>query len=398
VILEQQPPNRAAGPAHFSLIVFADDWGRHPSSCQHLVSRLLCGREVVWVNTIATRTPRLDIATFRRGLQKLADWTSRKPQPDEPSAGPRVVNPWMWPWMSGPASRGLNRRLLGRQLDRALTSVARPRIAVTTLPIVADLMGRLPVDRWVYYCVDDFSQWPGLDQKAMAALEREVVRRADLVVAAGENLASRITSLGRQPRLLPHGVDLSHWKTTGETAEPPALSGLERPLVVFWGLVDRRMDTAFMRRLSADLDRGTIVLVGPQAEPDPELLSLPRVRLVPALPYAELPAVAREAAVLVMPYADLPVTRAMQPLKLKEYLATGRPVVARNLPAVSEWSDCLDAVSAPHDFSSAVCRRIRDGLSQNQQAARSRLVDETWDARSREFADLMSCCLAEDRA
>ncbi len=45
----------------------------------------------------------------------------------------------------------------------------------------------------------------------------------------------------------------------------------------------------------------------------------------------ELPALAQQASVLIMPYADLPVTRVMQPLKLKEYLATGRPVVAAPL-------------------------------------------------------------------
>ena len=44
------------------------------------------------------------------------------------------------------------------------------------------------------------------------------------------------------------------------------------------------------------------------------------------------PALAREAAVLIMPYADLPVTRAMQPLKLKEYLATDRPRRRRRSP------------------------------------------------------------------
>jgi len=48
------------------------------------------------------------------------------------------------------------------------------------------------------------------------------------------------------------------------------------------------------------------------------------------------------ADVIIMPYADRPVTRAMQPLKLKEYLATGKPVVVRNLPATRGWTDCLD--------------------------------------------------------
>ena len=61
-----------------------------------------------------------------------------------------------------------------------------------------------------------------------------------------------------------------------------------------------------------------------------------------------------------MPYADLPVTRAMQPLKLKEYLATGKPVVVRDLPATEPWADCLDVAETPEAFAAAVRRAVAD--------------------------------------
>src|SRR5438270_11892742 len=67
----QSPANRRA-----SLLVFADDWGRHPSSCQHLVGQLLGRRRVVWVNTIGTRPPRLDWSTAKRAAGKLREWAS----------------------------------------------------------------------------------------------------------------------------------------------------------------------------------------------------------------------------------------------------------------------------------------------------------------------------------
>jgi glycosyltransferase involved in cell wall biosynthesis len=161
--------------------------------------------------------------------------------------------------------------------------------------------------------------------------------------------------------------------------------GLERPLVVFWGVVDRRMDVAFVRRLAADMDRGTIVLAGPHNDPDPALLKLPRVVCTGPLPFDQLPGLAREAAVLVMPYADLPVTRAMQPLKLKEYLATGRPVVVRDLPATGDWADALDLAQTPEAFSAAVRRRLAVGVPADQRAARGRLAGESWAAKARAF-------------
>src|ERR1700730_13210873 len=145
------------------LIVFADDWGRHPSSAQHLIRQLLERHEVHWINTIGTRKPQLNWSTVNRCLEKVRHWTCSS---DGTTALPdrlHVHNPRMWPWFSGTRDRRLNRLLLLRQMKRLLRALPEPPIAITTLPIVADLIGPLPVAHWVYYCVDDFTQWPGLD-------------------------------------------------------------------------------------------------------------------------------------------------------------------------------------------------------------------------------------------
>jgi glycosyltransferase involved in cell wall biosynthesis len=381
--------NAAAPP----LLVFADDWGRHPSSCQHLVRQLLGRHAVYWVNTVGTRTPRLNVATITRGWEKLRQWGRKPAGPQSLPANLRVWNPKMWPWFSSGFHRKLNRRLLSAQLGSRLKDLPAPPIAVTTLPIVADVMDCLPVRRWVYYCVDDFGQWPGLDQAAMQRLERDVVRRADVVVAASESLRQRLAGMGREAHLLTHGVDLGFWQGAANASVPAGLEGLERPLVVFFGLIDRRMDVTFVRRLAAELAPGSIVLAGPEADPDPALRATRRVFHLGTLPFEQLPALAREASVLIMPYADLPVTQAMQPLKLKEYMATGKPVVVRDLPANREWADCLDLADSPDAFCRSVTSRLRTELPEEQKNARRRLTHESWSAKARFFEE---CFLEAD--
>jgi glycosyltransferase involved in cell wall biosynthesis len=375
-----------------ALLVFSDDWGRHPSSCQHLVSRLLPRYPVWWVNTIGMRRPGLDRTTLIRGWQKLQTWlrASAAASPTEESL--QVVNPLMWPWFRGQGDRGINRRLLTWQLDRVVRSIDREVVAVTTVPVVADLIDRLPVARWVYYCVDDFGNWPGLDRQAVESMEAVLVRRADVLIAVSQTLQDRLAQWGRGSRLLTHGVDLEHWALPEEPGcrktPPEQVAGLERPLVLFWGVLDRRMDVEMVRQMAEDMESGAIVLVGPLSDPDPQLLRLPRVRHVPPVPFDVLPRLAREAAVLVMPYADLPVTRMIQPLKLKEYLATGRPVVVRDLPATRPWADAADVAGDPTAFSAAVQRRIASGLPETQRAARRRLESEGWTAKAAEFEKL----------
>ena len=386
------PRSTASSPQDVSLLVFSDDWGRHPSSCQHLIRHLLPRIPTAWVNTIGMRTPSFDLATIRRAVEKLRHWSgdpssSQSALPENLS----VWNPRMWPTFSGPASRRLNSFLLNSQLQRRLGNHQGQRVAVTTVPIVADVMERLPVDRWVYYCVDDFSHWPGLDQKTMAQLEKTVIAKSDCLIAAGETLQQRLRESGKPVHLLTHGVDLDHWAHPGASRSQPAWpwQSLERPLVVFWGVIDQRMDVEFLRRLSHDLDRGTILLVGPQADPDPTVFELPRVRVLPPMDYKDLPALGNDAEVLVMPYADLPVTRAMQPLKLLEYLANPKPVVVRDLPATRAWSDCLDTASNPGQFSQCVLQGISQGLSESHRSARRRVQNESWTARALEFEQLL---------
>lgn len=373
------------------LLVFADDWGRHPSSCQHLIRHLLLRHEVHWINTIGTRPPRFDLATLRRGWEKVRHWTRRSRNGEALPDRLHIHNPRMWPWFRAKWDRRINRRLLGRSITALVESLPSPAVAITTLPIVADLVGLLPVQRWVYYCVDDFSEWPGLDGATLRRMEKTLVQKADTLIAVSNTLRERLESMGRTVHLLTHGVDVDFWGRPQATSVLPQLAEMERPLVVFWGVVDRRMDVAFVQRLDAEMTRGTIVLAGPESDPDPALHKCRRLARLGSLPFAQLPALAHEAAALIMPYADLPVTRAMQPLKLKEYLAAGKPVVVRALPATCEWADCLDRADSPETFARSVCLRVSTGLPQSQQQARKRLASETWAEKARLFDRWLTC-------
>jgi glycosyltransferase involved in cell wall biosynthesis len=380
-------------PDNPPLLVFADDWGRHPSSCQHLIGHLLDRHEVWWVNTIGMRRPRLDRATVSRGLEKLGHWLRLAGRPGQGDLRRpthphlHVLNPRMWPSFGSVLERRINRDMLVRQLGPHLAAMPEPPIAVTNIPIVADLIGCLPVRRWVYYCVDDFAEWPGLDGKTLHAMEERLIDRVDVLVAVSPNLREKLGKRREPVHLLTHGVDLERWDGSNDSSlrngSSGLLDGLKRPLILFWGVVDRRMDVAFLERLAGDLTGGTIVLVGPESDPDPALARLPRVFRHPAVPFAELPGIARAARVLIMPYADLPVTRAMQPLKLKEYLATGQPVVVRDLPATRTWADALDLAETPEAFSRAVRERLSTGLPAPQRQARARLAEESWAAKAR---------------
>jgi len=373
------------------LVIFADDWGRHPSSCQHLIERLAGRYDVLWVNTIGTRPPRISLEDMGKAFGRLRQWVSTSSS--EATKPVTVISPRMWPGFRRRWQRRLNARQIGRAVEHALgpRQPGQRRVAVTTLPIMADVVGRIDVDRWVYYCVDDFSVWPGLDGHVMQQMERQLVERVDAHVAVSTTLVEHLARLHAQPTLLTHGIEPEHW--SAQTTKPlpdwwPRRAG---PVLLFWGLIDQRMNVDWCRAVAAgDFAMGpaTVVLVGPRQSPDTAIDTIPNVITPGPVDYDQLPSLAASADVLVMPYRDLPVSRAMQPLKFKEYLATGKSVVATRLPATEPWGDAADLVDSTSGFVEAVRRRL-DGPTPEQVRARERLSEETWENKANRFDEVL---------
>ena len=122
------------------LVIFSDDWGRHPSSCQHLVSQLLPQMPALWVNTIGMRMPSLKPADIKKVITKLKQWTgSKSAESSQQSPLPlnlRVINPLMYPGFRNTLERKLNSHLISHQVNRHLDRKSdKQRIAITTLRI-----------------------------------------------------------------------------------------------------------------------------------------------------------------------------------------------------------------------------------------------------------------------
>ncbi len=387
-------------------LFFSDDWGRHPSSSQHLAHCLLANdaNSVIWVNTIGTRPPGWNVLTFRRAAEKLRVWLSVRRNHGKKSScnrEPEVLHPRMWPWFRSAFDRVLNRKLLFHALARRLDR-EKDVTVITTLPIAADLVGILPnVRQWVYYCVDDWSRWPGMDAKPLAEMEAKLVQKVDKIVTVGEALRARIRRMGRDSMLLTHGVDLDFWRVAAKLPKDAPVAAilpevlrkeLSKPVFVFWGLIDERLEPEMITRLATEIPEGTLILAGPVAAQDvvEKMKRFSNIVLPGAVPYEALPQLASMADVLLMPYRKNEATEQIQPLKMTEYLASGKPAVVTNLQAAEEWKDALDVTETAEEFVETVKLRVKTGLPETQTAARERLKKETWEEKTNQLETFLS--------
>lgn len=361
-----------------------------------MVRELLPAYRTLWVNTLGMRRPQMSLADVRKAAAKLRTIAAggSSGHSNETLENLQVLAPAMWPGFRNRLQRRFNAHRIAAAVTRALHHMdacqtsARPyTVALTTLPITADLVGRLPVDRWVYYAVDDFSTWPGVDQQVMAEMEAQLVRKVDAIAAVSQVLCQRMRAMGRADvTLVTHGVSQAFFHCNNDADDEISSDAL------FWGLIDERLDLDWCRALGEALVKrgGRLRLVGESRLPA-EALRLPGVVWEGPAAFADLPKLAASVGVLVMPYRDLPVTRAMQPLKFKEYLATARPVVSRALPATQTWCDAADLATKADAFAALVLQRMSTGLPEAQRRARDRLQDETWAGKAAQLEAMWQC-------
>jgi glycosyltransferase involved in cell wall biosynthesis len=370
------------------LIVFGEDWGAHPSSTQHLVAHLPGENRVVWVNSIGLRRPRLTWHDLGRVARKLGA-AFRKPAPRAaavPAPG-TVVQPIVLPMAQSRICRALNRWMLARAVGGAARAAGLNRpVLWMSLPSAVDAVGALGERAVVYYAGDDFAALAGVDHARCAALEAELAVRADLILAASPAIAARFPAA--KTRVLPHGVDLGLFGT-------PAARAADLPagkVAGYYGTLASWLDYPMLAEVARLLPDWRFAFIGAVA-PDVTAADLalltgcPNVTLLGPRPHAALPAYAQHWTAGLIPFRDTAQIRASNPLKLREYLAAGRPVVATPFPALAPYRDHVAVATEAAGFVAA----LEASLCDDNVAAREALVaGESWAARAATAAALMA--------
>lgn len=359
-------------------IIFSDDWGRHPFSCQHIMKHFLTHNRLLWVNTIGMRNPQLTVYDFKRSIEKVSGWfgsheTSRTLLPEKLT----VISPVMTPYNNISFVRAINRQTVIRTVKQTLATlhICDP-VVITTLPNAADYVGELGEVLSVYYCVDDFTHWPGVDGALITRMEDLLLHKVDFVCASSEDLCRKKTRNDASPMLLAHGVDFDHFQV--ETGGAKQL--FPGPVIGFFGAISSWLDfdlLASLARIRPDL---SFVFVGPVDTDVTSLESLPNVHLTGRVSYQGLPAVAAGFDAALIPFQLNEMTRSVNPLKLMEYLACGLPVISSPLPEVSKFAGTVYIADSAEAFAKAIDLALAEDSPDRQQKRREIARQHSWES------------------
>ena len=267
-----------------------------------------------------------------------------------------------------------------------------------TIAIVEALAPRLTV----YECMEDAAGFARRRRVRdyVRAMDARLCERADVVFVPNAQMYAARQAVCRRIHLTPWPVDFEHYNQALDPALsiPPEIDGLRRPIIGFYGNLDAcRFDVELVLTLARRHPEWSIVLIGPLwagFEPGP-LGDLPNIRLLGPKPVEQLPACLKGFDVGIIPYKLNDFTRSITPLKLMEYLATGKPVVTTALPAALQHADVLRIASDVDAFEHQIAAAL--AAPDENQAARLRVARaHNWEACMRQKADLLTPLLEQD--
>lgn len=364
------------------ILVFSDDWGRHPFSCQHIMQHLLPNNKVLWVNTVGMRRPRLTIKDLKRSVQKLRSFTAKPVQESLPD-NLTIINPPMLPFGNS-LVRAINRRsVVSAVREKMLELGMSSPIILTTLPNASEYLGNFGEEMSIYYCVDDFTLWPGVNESLVVEMEQRLLGKVDLLVCSSVELAAIKCRDGLRTEILPHGVDYAHFSRCAAKPQTDIarLAALPKPIVGYYGLLGEWVDLSILESLATAHPEWSIVLMGNVVADTTRLASFPNVHFTGPVPYAELPDYVAYVDVLVLPYHVGGRGKTITPLKLREYIATGKPVVSTAIPECVLYSPQIIIAAAGPEFVSCVEAALHDTAAKAEE--RQRMVqEESWQNRA----------------
>jgi glycosyltransferase involved in cell wall biosynthesis len=381
--------HREARGGRLRFVVFGDDWGRHVSSIQHLFRHIVGRYDVAWVESIGHRAPSLSLTDANRAWEKARSMFARRQSHPSATSGPRpttLIAPRALPWHGLAPVRQLNRLTLGRQIAVALGADAKRRddvILVTNSPPSVPVVGRLGERASLYFCMDDYLTLPGTDPEMLRPLEQALLSKVDAIVVTAKALLERKRCHTGRGYYLPQGVNYDHFATPRPV--PAEIAGLVRPIIGFAGGIGSALDVPTLEQVADAIPGGTLLLVGP-IQDAACIPKRPNVVVLGPRPYDALPAFVQAFDVGIIPYVDNEWIRAVDPLKLLEYLAAGIPVVASPLPEVAKYSEVVTVAPLGAAFAAAVVQSVGDPARAARQAvARA----NQWEARAERFLEIV---------
>jgi glycosyltransferase involved in cell wall biosynthesis len=353
------------------------------------------GNRVIFVNSISMGLPPLSSPALRAKIRrKLSSYARLVRRTDE---GLIVVSPLTIPFYSSRVARRLNRWLLVLQMKLLMVAFElREPVLWIAIPTAAEVVGRLGESALIYQ-VSDRYETNRMDhagnEDLIAGMHRRLLEQSDLIYYSGRKLFEEDTAaypeIANKAKMLEQAVDFEHFAsaTSRDWPEPADIDSIPRPRLGYFGALDPWLiDQALIRYVSEKRPEWHWVLLGLKGS-RLDIEALANVHYLGSKPYQVMPSYAAQFQVCVLPWVtDNEFVTYGSAIKVREYLASGKPVVITPLYEYERLDGVLRIARGYDDFIAKVEEALICDTDQQRAARQESVRGSTWDRRAEEVS------------
>lgn len=350
----------------------------------------------LYVNSIVMQKPnigesRIFFKRFKRKARSILKGLKKS------KAGFWVYSPFTLPVHHLPWARPLNEVILCCQIRHVSHKLrlSNPIIWVAC-PAACDTAIKLRKNLLVYQRTDRFEEYPNVDCDIIKKYDEKLKAFADLTLFVNSKLFQEERSQCKNAFFLDHGVDYEMFAMAEQNPHKPEdIANIPKPIIGFFGAIDdHTSDIAFVEKVVDLLPNMSFVFVGEASSDITNLRKKTNVWFLGQKPYENIPHYGKCFDVAIMPWRQNRWIEACNPIKLKEYLALGKPVVSTPFIELQKYLDVVYVAKTPKVFAECIkVALIEDNPS--KVAARRKMVDKaTWDSKA---LLVLNALLSKDR-
>jgi glycosyltransferase involved in cell wall biosynthesis len=367
-----------------SIICFAgNDWWLHNTYTEKQWMRIIArhGYKILFVNSIgigmpSLKSPKALTRIFRKFLTMLR-WLRK-------SEGVWVLTPFVIPLWSIRVLAGLNVFLLALQ-TRIVTSMLRMRRPVlwTGLPTAGLMMDRIPHGGVVYFVQDYFpAYYETMLFSRVADLHERVLSRANAVIYASIALYDMHKLQNASRHYIPHGVGDQFFRVdlNAQHPVPPEMRDIPHPIVGYWGALESLQDRELVSYLARRHPEWSLVFIGRPMYDITIFKDNPNVHFLGYVEPEQLPEYGIHFDVAVITFLQHAYVTYACPIKMREYYALGKPVVATPILEIQRQFPDAGVGGTPEDFERCIIEALGSDTPEKRLDRRRRVADRTWPA------------------
>lgn len=364
-------------------IVFGDDWGAHPSTTQHLMLNVEPTDKVLWVNSIGMRAPALNIGDLSRAYEKaLAIFKPGSAHKSRLYEGSLVnfseLQPAVLPFHLNRIAVDFNKKSLHKAISRMAASMGMQKSTIlSATPVAAQYHSAIPHSHLAYLRLDVYEEYPGCDPELVRRLEKRMYEEADTIFATAKALLPP-EKYSKKAHYLPQGVDLNNF------SDVPTVPGRNK-ILGFFGTMSEWLDYPLIESVAQLLPDWSLEFVGKVDYLPPRIEQLPNVKILPPVPFANLAAVMANWSVAWIPFSINELTLAVNPLKIREYLAAGLPSISTPLPEVECMADHVEISVDANYVAEWVGNSLANDSELDRLKRRAAVKNDSWSSRINEL-------------